>query len=496
MTSTTASYNPAPAPRKSWLALAVILAGMFMALVDATIVNVALPSMRTSLKATDSTLSWVISGYALTFGLALIPSGRVGDRIGHKWVFITGIALFTIASAYCGFAANDFDIIVGRVLQGLAGGIFVPAVGSYIQLLFQGRERGKAFAIMGSVIGISSAIGQIAGGLLIQAFGDAEGWRSVFWVNLPIGIATAIFAIRLLPNGDAHADRANRMDWIGVVLLSGALTAILIPLIQGQQEGWPAWTWLTMSGGVVLLVLFAAWQVMFTKRGGSALVPPRLFHHGSFTFGTILALVYFAGFTSIFFTLSLLWQAGLGHTALESGLLTLPFAVGTAIFSSQSSKWAAKIGRSVLVIGAALVAIGLGATWLILANVGVSDLTNWMLLPALLVAGAGNGCFLAPNVQFIVATVENSEAGAASGVVQTMQRMGTAIGVAVIGSILFGAIHKDQIKSATDAANQFKTGASTAMLTSAILALVAFGLVYSLPRRIQLHGAPAAPSAE
>ncbi len=468
-----------------------------MALVDATIVNVALPSMRTSLNATDSTLSWVISGYALTFGLALIPSGRIGDRIGHKWVFITGIALFTIASAYCGFAVNDFDIIVGRVLQGLAGGIFVPAVGSYIQLLFQGRERGKAFAIMGSVIGISSAIGQIAGGLLIQAFGDTEGWRSVFWVNLPIGIATAIFAIRLLPSGDAHADRSNRMDWVGVVLLSGALTMVLIPLIQGQQEGWPAWTWLTMVAGVVVLGLFGAWQVLFTKRGGSALVPPRLFHHGSFTFGTILALVYFAGFTSIFFTLSLLWQAGLGHTALESGLLTLPFAVGTAIFSSQSSKWAAKLGRSVLVIGAALVAVGLGATWLILANVAATDLTNWMLLPALLVAGAGNGCFLAPNVQFIVATVENSEAGAASGVVQTMQRMGTAIGVAVIGSILFGAIHKDQIRSAADAANQFKTGATNAMLTSAIMALVAFALVYSLPRRIQLHGAlAAAPSAE
>ncbi|MEY4043614.1 MAG: hypothetical protein RL529_1181, partial [Actinomycetota bacterium] len=190
-----------------------------MALVDATIVNVALPSIRTSLNASESTLSWIISGYALTFGLALIPSGRIGDRIGHKWVYIVGIVLFTAASAYCGIAANDFDIIIGRVLQGLAGGIFVPAVGSFIQLLFNGKERGKAFAIMGSVIGISSAVGQIAGGLLIQAFGEAEGWRWVFFVNLPIGILTAIFAIRLLPAGDAHADRTNRMDWLGVTLL-------------------------------------------------------------------------------------------------------------------------------------------------------------------------------------------------------------------------------------------------------------------------------------
>jgi EmrB/QacA subfamily drug resistance transporter len=470
---------------------------MFMALVDATIVNVALPSIRTSLNASESTLSWIISGYALTFGLALIPSGRIGDRIGHKWVFITGVLLFTAASAYCGSAANDFDIVIGRVLQGLAGGIFVPAVGSFIQLLFQGKERGKAFAIMGAVIGISSAVGQIAGGLLIQAFGEAEGWRWVFYVNLPIGILTAIFAIRLLPNGDAHADKSNRMDWLGVALLGGGLTAIMVPLIQGQQDGWHAWTWWTMAAGVGGLAIFAAWQSFFTKRGGSALVPPRLYHHVSFTFGTILALVYFAAFTSIFFTLSILWQAGLGHTALESGLLTIPFAIGTAVFSSQSSKWAAKIGRSVLVFGAAMVAIGLGITWYILANVAATDLNNWMLLPGLLLAGAGNGFFLAPNVQFIVATVENSEAGAASGVVQTMQRVGTAIGVAIIGSILFGTLNFGQGKPTAEIiANTFKDGAANAMLTSTLMAAAAFLLVFSLPKAIKLHGAPAAPAAE
>jgi EmrB/QacA subfamily drug resistance transporter len=472
----------------------VLLAGFFMALVDATIVNVALPSIRTSLDASESTLSWIISGYALTFGLALIPSGRIGDRIGHKWVYIVGIVLFTAASAYCGIAANDFDIIIGRVLQGLAGGIFVPAVGSFIQLLFSGKERGKAFAIMGSVIGLSSAVGQLAGGLLIQAFGEAEGWRWVFFVNLPIGILTAIFAIRLLPAGDAHADRSNRMDWLGVTLLSASLVAVLIPLIQGQQDGWHAWTWWTMAAGIGGLAIFAAWQVFFTKRGGSALVPPRLFHHASFTFGVILALVYFAAFTSIFFTLSILWQGGLGHTALESGLLTIPFAIGTAVISSQSTKWAAKIGRSVLVIGAAMVALGLGITWYLLANVAVADLNSWMLLPGLLLAGAGNGFFLAPNVQFIVATVDNSEAGAASGVVQTMQRVGTAIGVAIIGSILFAALTPEKMVPGL-IGQAFKDGASAAMLTSALMALAAFFLVFTLPKRIQLHGAPSAVPA-
>jgi EmrB/QacA subfamily drug resistance transporter len=492
----TQTYSPQAAPRKSWLALAVVLGGMFMALIDATIVNVALPSIRTSLNASESTLSWIISGYALTFGLALIPSGRLGDRYGHKWVYIIGLVLFTGASAYCGFAQNDFDIVLARLLQGLAGGIYVPAVAAFIQLLFQGRERGKAFAIMGSVIGISSALGVISGGLIIQAFGASEGWRWVFFVNLPIGIIVGIAAVLLLPKGDAHADRSNRMDWLGVLLISAALTAILIPLIQGQQENWPAWTWWTMVAGVLGIVIFGAWQVFFTKRGGSALVPPKLFHHTSFTFGSILALVYFAGFTSIFFTLSILWQAGLGHTALESGFLTLPFALGTAIFSSQSSKWAAKLGRSVLIIGAALMTIGLGGIWLLLVNVSLTDLNNWMFLPLLLIAGAGNGCFLAPNVQFIVATVENSEAGAASGVVQTMQRMGTAIGVAIVGSIIFGAIKPKEIHSPMDAMQQFDTGATNGMLMAAIMVAAALALVFALPRRIQLHGAPLAPSAE
>jgi EmrB/QacA subfamily drug resistance transporter len=489
MTQTASAYNPPKANRQAWLALAVVLSGMFMALIDSTIVNVALPSIRTSLNADESTLSWIVSGYALTFGLALIPAGRLGDRLGHKWVFIVGLVLFTAASAYCGIAQNSFDIIVGRLIQGLSAGIYVPAVAAFIQLLFQGRERGKAFAIMGSIIGISSAIGQLTGGLLIQAFGETDGWRWVFFVNLPIGLATIIFAIRLLPGGDAHADSSNRMDWLGIILLSGALTAILIPLIQGQQDGWPAWIWWTMSAGVLGVVLFATWEIYFTKRGGSALVPPRLFHHVSFSFGVILALVYFAARVSIFCTLSLLWQGGLGHTALESGFLVLPFALATAVFSAQSTKWAAKIGRNVLVIGAVMLVVGLGATWLVLSNVASADLNAWILLPGLTVAGSGNGIFLAPNVQFIVATVDNSEAGAASGVVQTMQRLGAAIGVAVIGSILFSAIKPGPGITPAKITEQFVTGATNAMLMSTILALASLALVFSLPKRIQIHGA-------
>src|SRR6195952_599786 len=196
-------------PRRAWIAFAVILVGAAMSLIDATIVNVALPTIRTSLNASEATLSWIISGYALAFGLALIPAGRLGDRFGHKWVFFSGLALFTAASVACGVAQTDLQLIIARVVQGLAGGIYLPAVSAYIQLLFSGRVRGKAFAVFGAVLGVSSAIGPLLGGLIIQVFGETDGWRFVFYVNLPIGIVALIAAAVLVPNSPKQAPAAN-----------------------------------------------------------------------------------------------------------------------------------------------------------------------------------------------------------------------------------------------------------------------------------------------
>jgi EmrB/QacA subfamily drug resistance transporter len=497
-------------PRRAWQALAVLLIGMFMALLDATIVNVALPSIKNDLNADEATLSWIISGYALAFGLALIPAGRLGDRYGHKWIFIIGLALFTIASLACGLAQDSTQLIIARVIQGLAGGIYLPAVTAFIQLMFPGKTRGKAFAIMGAVIGVSSALGPIVGGLLIQAFGDKTGWRYVFDVNIPIGIVAVVLAIALLPRGAASKAVAGGVDVVGLILVTGGLVAILVPLIEGQSNGWPLWTYLTLIAGVILLVLFALWERSLVTRGKSPLVPPHLFSHLAFSGGTILALVYFAAFTSIFFTISLLWQVGLGHTALESGIVSIPFALGSIIGSSQSNRLATTLGRRVLILGTALVVVGLAAVWLIFANVGAADLTNWILIAPLIVAGFGNGLFIAPNAQFIVATVDPQEAGAASGVIATMQRIGSAIGIAVIGSVLYGtlAVAKptaaqiaeagrvhgasgaDAVKRAIQAivdhnlAIGFEHSAALAMLVSAIFALAAFFLVFVLPRKV------------
>jgi EmrB/QacA subfamily drug resistance transporter len=491
MTDSPAAAPAAPS-RRAWQALVVLLAGMFMALLDTTIVNVALPTIQVSLDASEATLSWIISGYALAFGLALIPAGRVGDRIGHKWVFFTGLALFTLASLACGLAQNDLQLIIARVLQGLAGGMFVPAVTAVIQLMFPPRFRGKAFAIMGSVIGVSTALGPIVGGLIIEAFGTENGWRLVFWVNLPIGVVALIAAAVLLPAGTGTAGRpgaaaASRIDLVGLLLLSAGLVALLVPLIEGQDQGWPLWTYLVLSAGALLIVAFGAWEVRVAKRGQSPLVPPRLFTHPAFSGGVVLALVYFAAFTSIFFTISILWQAGLGHTALESGLVSIPFAIGSILGSSQSNRLTQKLGRTVLVAGVGLVTVGLVWVWLVLLLTPPADLTNWLLLPPLFIAGLGSGFFIAPNVAFIVATVDRTEAGAASGVVGVMQRVGSAAGIAVVGSVFFGTLvvagpGRDAVASA------FTHSATLAMAVSAGLSVVALLLVFLLPKRVDAPG--------
>ena len=502
---------PPPLSARTWLAFAVVLLGTSMALLDTTIVNVALPVIKTSIDADKSTLLWIVSGYALAYGLALIPAGRIGDRIGHKWVFVVGIALFTVSSFAAGVSQDDGQLIAARVVQGLAGGIFFPPVTALIQLMFPGRVRGRAFAIMGAVIGVSSALGPVIGGLLIQWLGDENGWRSIFFVNLPFGVIAFVAALILLPSGAEGRD-ARGIDLVGFLLLAGAITAILVPLIQGQQDGWPLWTWLSLAGGVVLLVLFALWELGVVRRGRTTpLVPPHLFSHPAFSGGVLLALVYFAAFTSIFFSISLYWQTGLQNTALESGFVSIPFAIGSIVGAAQSNRLATRLGRSVLILGTALVSVGLIATWLLVWRISPLDITNWDLLPGLLVAGFGSGLFIAPNAQFIVATVDRAEAGAASGVIGTMQRVGAAIGIAIIGSVLFshvpsklgptqaqiqaagqkyGAQGPDAVKKALttivdhNLAHAFGTGAAWALFFSAIFAVVAFALVFTLPKRI------------
>ncbi|SER96027.1 drug resistance transporter, EmrB/QacA subfamily [Pedococcus cremeus] len=429
----------APDPRR-WKALGVCLVAGFMTLLDVSIVNVALPSIREGIGASTSELQWVVSGYALAFGLVLVPAGRLGDARGRRTMFIVGVALFTLSSLAAGLAPTAFLLVVARLVQGLGGGILNPQVSGLIQELFRGRERGRAFGMLGAVIGISTAVGPVLGGLIIRLLGVETGWRWIFFVNIPIGIAAIALSLRLLPGGPREETPTRRdLDLVGVGLLGAGVLAVLLPLVE-QQEWRGDAKWALLAGGVMLLAVFVLWERRYAARGHAALVDLSLFALPSYSAGSALAMAYFSGFTGIFFVLTLYFQGGLGYSPLLAGLAVTPFAAGSAVAAALGGRVVTTAGRPLVVGGLVAVVLGLVLTDVALALHGDSRSAGWWTALPLLVGGLGSGLVISPNQTLTLTEVPVARAGTAGGVLQTGQRMGTAVGIAVVGSTYFGAL--------------------------------------------------------
>jgi EmrB/QacA subfamily drug resistance transporter len=422
-------------PRR-WRALNVCLIAGFLTMLDVSIVNVALPSIQQGLHASAADLSWVVSGYALTFGLALVPAGRLGDDFGRKPMFITGLGLFVATSALCGFGQNPTWLVVARLLQGVAGGLLNPQVIGMIQQMFRGRERGRAFGLFGTVIGVSTAVGPLVGGLLLQWAGVEHGWRWVFFVNLPVGIVAMVAAVFLLPKDKPVAGR-GRIDLLGAVLLGAGVVSLMLPLIEAEQAGANA-HWYLLAVGVALLASFVGWEKLYRAKGGSPLINLALLVQRGFSMGTVLGLFYFAGFTGIFFVITLFFQRGLGYSPLAAGAAMLPFAVGGAISSVLAGRVVHRFGRALVVYGVIAVIIGLTATALVVLYVHTA-VGLYTLVP-LFVAGFGGGTVISPNQTLTLDRIPPAEGGTAAGVLQTAQRIGSAIGTAIAGSLFFGEL--------------------------------------------------------
>ncbi|MFH9353408.1 MFS transporter [Kitasatospora sp. NPDC017646] len=421
---------------RRWGALTVCLVAGFMTLLDVSIVNVALPTVRAGLHMSDSGLQWVLSGYALAFGLVLVPSGRLGDARSRRAVFLAGLALFTAASALAGAAQTQEWLVLARLFQGAAGGVLVPQVSGFIQTLFQGAERGRAFGALGATIGLSTAVGPLLGGLLIHLFGPQDGWRWVFLVNLPIGVVALPIAYRLLPPPRPAAERAGQRDFdpVGVLLLGAGTVALLLPFVQQQQWHSPA-RWLLLALAAVLLTAFVGWELHYAGRH-EPLVSMALFEVRPYAAGVLLSLVYFAGFTAIFFIFTLYLQAGLHYSALIAGLAITPFAVGSGVAAAVGGRLVSRLGRRLVVLGLLLVLLGLlGSALAVQLWSGPS--VGWTTLGPLLVAGVGSGLVIAPNQTLTLQHVPLARAGSAGGVLQTAQRVGSAVGIAVVGSVFF-----------------------------------------------------------
>ena len=421
-----------------WLPLPVVLAGTFMVVLDFFIVNVALPSIQSRLHASDGAIEWVVAGYALTSAVFMISSGRLGDRLGYRRAFSLGLALFTLASAGCGAASTSGQLVGARLLQGVAAALLTPNVLSIIGVLYTGPDRLRALSAYGTSMGFAAAGGQLIGGALIALNPAGLGWRSCFLINVPVGLAALALAPRVIP-ASSRSEKAG-LDLGGTVLATAALTAIVLPLVEGRQHGWPAWTWISLSAAPALLAAFIAQQRRLRRIGGSPLLDLGLFRARSFSAGLVTQLCFWAGQASFFVVFALYLQQGRGLHPLPAGLVFTILAGAYLVASSVAPGLGARYGRSVIAIGALVLAAGhlllLGAV----AHIGVHG-SLAALAPGLVLVGAGMGLVLAPLAGTILQTLDPERAGAASGMLSTMQNVGNALGVAITGVIFFGAVH-------------------------------------------------------
>jgi EmrB/QacA subfamily drug resistance transporter len=460
-------------PRR-WLILFVILAAECMDLLDATIVNVATPSIRADLHATSSALQWIVGGYALAFSVGLVTGGRLGDIFGRRRLFLIGAAGFTAASMACGLASSPGMLIAFRLVQGAFGALMIPQGFGVVKEVFSVEELPKAFGIWGPVMGLAAVFGPIVGGALVS--GDLFGteWRSIFFVNLPLGLLGILGAYRVMP--ESRSRRALKVDFGGAALFTAAAVLLVYPLIQGRESGWPTWAFASMAASAIALVLFALYERRRADRGGDPLVVPTVFSKPGYVSGTLIILVFFSGMAGVLLVPTLYFQIALHYSAIHSGLTLVPWALGTAIGAGLSGGWLGpKYGRPVIQ-GGTLVLFG-GLVWMIAAiHSNGSSLTSWDLVPAELLLGIGMGLMIAPLFSIILAAVKDEEVGSASGVLNAIQQLGSAVGVAVIGTVFFSVLSRSGFQHATERSLWVVAG----------IALLVLALTPVLPR----HGRP------
>jgi len=422
-------------PRR-WLALPVLLTGAFLPILDFNVVNLALPAIRQNLGATSSDVQFVISAYAATYAVFLITGARLGDWLGRRQMFMSGVAGFTFASVLCGIAWSPAVLIIGRILQGLTATLMAPQVLASIRVLFPLAEQGRALALYGATFGLANICGQILGGVLVTSQPLGFAWQAIFLINVPIGLAALIGSALLL--GDSRADHAERLDIGGVVLLSVTLGLLVYPLVEGRESGWPHWIIAMLAASPIALMAFTRFETGLTRRGGSPLVEMSLFREGRFVVGIVMALLFYM-LSSFYLTFSVYLQGGMHLSPLDAGLATLPFAGGFFVASLASSHLMQRLGPRALTLGFAIQVLGFGIVML-----AVSGILPGSLEIGLVVAGLGFGTVMPSVIKAVIGGIDQRHAGLASGIVISTFQIGTALGVAIIGGIFYSALGAGQ----------------------------------------------------
>lgn len=433
VTSTTRSL----APDNRWRIHAVLLVTVALTLTGISIVNVALPSIRESLGATDADLQWVLAGYALSFGVTLIPAGRLGDILGRPRLYLIGIVIFALASILAGLAGDMVMLNLARVLQGVGSGLLSPQILGMIQHLFQGAERARALGAYGTVVAVSMGAAPLLGGVIIEAVGSDDGWRWTFFVNVPVSVVALLLAFLWFPRpfGVRRLSVRSRidLDLIGASLLGIAIFLTLLPFAAPIG----GYVWILLPVGLLTIIGWIYWERRYLRMGRRPMVDLGIFADAGFSSGVALATVYFLGVTAVWVIVAIYLQLGMGFSAFEAGLVGLP----SAVLGALSARWAGKnvptMGRRIVSTGIVIAILGLVATVVLLHLSAEGHLSAWWLVLTLAPMGMAQGSVISPNQTLTLTSVPLDYAGSSGGVLQTGQRVGAAIGAAVITAILF-----------------------------------------------------------
>ena len=423
-----------------------LLIPAFVTLLAVSSVNVILPAVSQDLSAGTAGLQLVVSGYSLVFGVVLVPAGRAGDVMGRGRIFVIGMILFGVGSLASGLAPDVVTLNLARVVMGVGSGLLNPQVAGMIQQYYSGESRGRAFGLFGAVIGVSVAVGPVLSGGLIGWLGDDWGWRASFLINVPLVLLGVWAAHRYLPDSAWHRqdggsgagrDRVD-LDPVGMVLLAAGTLLIMIPFMEASAG---AWVWGLEAAGIGIVSAWVVWERRYRARGGAPMVDLSLLAIPSFAYGSLAIAVYFLGYTSVWIIVAQYVQAGLGSTALVSGAVGFPAALAGSVAAAVAGRRVIRVGRVMVLGGMAAGMAGL------LASVGIIHMharagwSPWWLTLTLLLLGVGQGLVVSPNQTLSLVDVPLEYAGAAGGILQTGERIGTSIGIAAITGLTFRVSH-------------------------------------------------------
>ncbi|MFJ4713572.1 MFS transporter [Streptomyces sp. NPDC088785] len=469
----TRTPRPAVRGRSSTIILAVVLIAELMNALDASIVYTALPLIQQDTGASSAAMQWIPAGYALAFALGLITGGRLGDLFGRKRVFLTGTAVFTLASLLCGIATGPGLLVAARVVQGAGAAVMVPQVLATLAVTFDGPSRARAFGLYGVVMSLGGILGPALGALLTAADIGGLGWQMIFLINLPIGLATLVLGRRFLP--ESHAPRAQRLDLVGVVLSAAAMLLITYPLTVGGEQHWPVWSLLMAAAGALLLGVFVVHQRAKSARGGSALVALSLFRNRAFTGGLAAQLVFGLMLGLFLLTWVLFMQDGLGLTPWQFAPANIAISVGGVAGAMLASRWAVRHQRRVPQAGAVLIALTLGGYQLLITRQG-AELPFAAAAAPMLLVGVGLGAIGAQLSGLTLGQVRDDDAGSAAGLFNTAMQLGTTLGLAAASFVFFdhapAGSHGATVADAFAGSIWYVIAALTAM----------WGLMFTLPK--------------